>query len=271
MAKAQTQAATNLAKGSAQDVTNDTGNFIHNTQGLQDTAVGNQAKTLGTSQQQGQAAQDQFGKAQDQFGAAKGTIDSTNPTYTDFMKTGGFSPSDETTYLNRATQGVSGTYDVLAKAAERQRAAAGGLGTGGEFSQMARQGTQQQALATENAQADLKQQENANKLAGAAGQVQAGQAETGVGQGMSGVGSGLSGLYGQTNQLYNTQTGEVTQQGYQILQAMGLKYNTQEEAANILAKLSGAKSSFGYTLGDIQSGAGAVGGALTGIAGAFGG
>lgn len=191
-------------------------------------------QTLSTSQGQGEAA----GK---QFGTAQGTISSTNPTYSSMMANGGFSPSDETTYLNRATQGVKGTYDVLASQAERQRAAAGGMGTGGEIATLARQGTQQQALATENAQADLHQQENANKFTAAAGQVNAGQAETGVG-------TGLTSLYGQTNQLYNTQTGEITAQGAQVLQALGLKYNTQAEAAQILAGLAAQPGTFNKIL-----------------------
>lgn len=182
-----------------------------------DTANQQQQKQITNSDQT-------LGTAQDQGKTAQSTIESTNPTYSDFMKTGGFSPSDETTYLNRATQGVSGTYDVLGQAAERQRAAAGGLGTSGEFSQIARQGTQAQASATENAQADLKQQENSNKLAGASGEVSAGNA--------------LTSLYGQTNQLYDQQTNQITAQGAQVLQALGLKYSTQEEAAGILQKLS---------------------------------
>ena len=246
-----TGASSSIANSAAKTVGPAVAPSIATAQGQQQQQIQNSQQTLATGQGQGQAAQNQFGTAQ-------GTISSTNPTYTDFMKTGGFSPSDETTYLNRATQGVSGTYDVLEQAAERQRAAAGGLGTGGEFSQMARQGTQQQALATENAQADLKQQENANKLAGAAGEVQAGTAETGVGQ-------GLSNLYGQTNSLYNTQTGQITAQGAQVLQALGIQYNTQAEAAAILANLSNNPG----TLSNIRSIAGMAASGLSGIAGAF--
>src|SRR6266404_474768 len=75
--------------------------------------------------------QQQIQNAGDTLNTQKSQIAPAQSTYENFAKTGGFSPTDETTYLNRATQGVSGTYDVLGQAAERQRAAAGGLGTGG--------------------------------------------------------------------------------------------------------------------------------------------
>lgn len=209
MAKAQTTAATNIAKGASTNVGPDVQPVIDTATGQQQTNINRADQTYGTAQQ----------------------------GYQNFAKTGGFSPQDETTYLNRATQGVSGTYDVLAKQAERQRMAAGGLGTGGEISQMARQGTQQQANATENAQADLKQMENANKLAGLAG----------------------------TTALFDTTTNQITAQGAQILQALGLKYNTQAEAATILAKLSTNPG----ILSNIMSIGGMVGGGLTGLAGAL--
>lgn len=196
MAKGQQKQATNVAQNMVSGVATDTAPVVSNATAQQQKLQGQADTTLGTSQglEQGAAG-----------------------TYSDFAKTGGFSPTDETAFLNRATRGVSGTYDVLKAAADRRRAAAGGLGTGGEDVALARHAGQDVAEANTNAMAALKQQENANKLAGA---------------------GGLSGLYGQTNQLYDTQTGAANAAGKQVLDALGLKYQTDAEAGNILQKLS---------------------------------
>lgn len=223
MAKAQQGPATDIAKNMPGQVASDVAPVVSNATAQQQKLQGQADTTLGTS-----------------TGLEKGA----EGTYSDFAKTGGFSPTDETAFLNRATRGVSGTYDVLKAAADRRRAAAGGLGTGGEDVALARHAGQDVAEANTNAMAVLKQQENANKLAGA---------------------GGLSGLYGQTNQLYDTQTGAATAQGKQILDALGLKYNTDAEAGRILASMSKNPSALQQTIGDIQSVAGVVGPALAAI------
>lgn len=223
MAKGQTSKATNIADTVYNQAQGEVNPVITNANQQQQKLQGQADQTLKT--QQGQQ------------GAAQGT-------YQKFMDTGGFSPTDETTYLNRATQGVGDTYKVLTDEAERRRAASGGLGTGGEIGQLARQGTQQQALATENAQADLHQQENANKLAGAGGMVN---------------------LAGQNIQLFNSQTGAATAQGKQILDALGLKYSSEIQAGALLEKLSKDPT----TLQQWLQLAGPISGALQGAAAAF--
>lgn len=167
-----------------------------------------------------------IGRADETYGQSYGG-------YKNFADTGGFSPSDETTFLNRATRGVQGTYDVLKSAADRRRAAAGGLGTGGEDVAMARHMGQDVASANTDAMAQLKQQENQNKLAG------------------------LSGM----SHLFDMSTGQVNAQGKQILDALGLKYNTEEEAQKILADLSRSPG----TLDNIQRIGGMVAGGLTAL------
>jgi hypothetical protein len=162
---------------------------------------------------------------QTNIGRSADTYDTASAGYKNFAETGGFSPSDETTFLNRATRGVSGTYNVLADAAKRRMAASGGLGTGGELPTLARHSAQDVASANTDAMASLKQQENANKMQGLAG----------------------------TTNLFDTTTNQVTAQGKQVLDALGLKYNTEEEAGRLLAELSKNKGAFDSTLAGIST------------------
>lgn len=231
MAKTQVQGATNAGlnlsgQGSGPTPSQVVTPSVQTATGQQNQQIANSGQTLATQQSQVAPAQ---------------------TAATSLAQTGGFSPQQETTYLNRATQGVAGTYDVLGQQAKNQEAATGGLGTGGQISQMARQGTQAQAQATEGAQADLTQQENANKVSGI---------------------QGLTGLANNENSLYNTQTGQITAQGAQVLQSLGLAYSTEAEGAQILANLAGAPSTLQSNIAQVQSLAGPVSGALSGIAAA---
>lgn len=98
--------------------------------------------------------------------AARNTIEQG---YSDFAGTGGFTEDQKNQFLNRATSGVSSTYDILGNQAAQSRAKTGGLGTGGDFSQLARQLGQAQGEATLGAQTSLTDQINRNKLAGLGG------------------------------------------------------------------------------------------------------
>lgn len=167
--------------------------------------------------------------------------------YQAFADTGGFTPQQSTDYINAATSGVGGTYDVLAGQQQRQRAAQGLGAGGGEFEAMAREGTAAQEQADLNARSNLAQQVNANKLAGLGG-LQTTQQNV--------AGNELAANAGLSN-LYNTATGEVTAQGQQILQALGLQFGSQGEAINFLTSLSKNPGLFG----NIMQGLGAVSGA----------
>lgn len=82
---------------------------------------------------------------------------------------GGFTPQQEQDFRNRATESVSSTYQVLQDQAQRARSATGGLGTGGDFSKMAREMSEQSAQANLNAEVGLQGAETANKSTGLAG------------------------------------------------------------------------------------------------------
>jgi hypothetical protein len=105
MAKAQTQQSAGQVNQANVDVQKDTGNVVKNLGGLQSRSDANSQDTLKTAQSYAAPAAS---------------------TYGDFAKTGGFSPTDEVAFRNRATRGVAGTYNVLQAQADRTRAAAGG-------------------------------------------------------------------------------------------------------------------------------------------------
>jgi len=184
--------------------------------------------------------------------------------YTDFAQTGGYDQAAKDRFLNQATSGVTSDYDVLQQQLQRRAAAQGG-NVAGETAMMARNLAQDQANATLNAQTALDQQINANKLAGLGGLGTtaanvAGAREAGFGQQLgleggvaAGSRAGTQGLQG----LYDTSTGQLTAQGNQLLQSMGLQFNTQEEAISFLTNLSKNPGLFG----NIMQGIGAVGGA----------
>jgi hypothetical protein len=89
--------------------------------------------------------------------------------YTDFAKTGGFAPTDISNYLNTATAGVRGAYDVLGGQAADVASKTGGMGGASALARMARQGASAASEADIAAQAGLTSQINANKMAGLGG------------------------------------------------------------------------------------------------------
>ena len=240
--------------------------------------------------------QNQFGKVggnlQDIYNIDKGftgTSGAMDPAalaaitggYQKFADTGGFTPEQSSAFMRQATSGVPAIYDVLAQQAQRNRAATGGLGTGGDIAQMARQMSQQQSQATTGAEVALNEQINANKLAGLGGLTGVGEnvagqrlgaagQMTGTQQAATGLGSAEAGFAGDiaagrrsgagleaglesnvaSNKaaatagmagLYNTATGEVTQMGQQILDALGIDSSNQQLALRVLASLADAQ------------------------------
>lgn len=195
--------------------------------------------------------------------------------YENFAQTGGYDPAQQAAFINAATSGVGSTYDVLRQQQQRQRAAQGlGMG-GGEFAQLAREGTAAQQQADLNANVQLQSIINANKLAGLGGGAavsadvagkklgafgqQAGL-ESGVAAGSR---AGTAGLEG----LFDTSTGQLTTQGNQILQAVNSMFGVQLNANQLMQELSKNPGWFQTLMGDI----GTVGGAAAGVVGGLGG
>lgn len=191
--------------------------------------------------------------------------------YQSFADTGGFTPDQEAAFRRRATSGVPAIYDVLGAQAERERSLTGGLGTGGQISQMARQMAQEQSKAATGAEVDLASQERAGKLAGlsgltgVAGDV-AGARRAGFGQQL-GLESGVAQGVGQANQqmshLFDSSTGQINALGNQILAQYGLSDAADETKLKVLQSLSQAPG----VLGNIAQGIGQVGNIATGISG----
>jgi hypothetical protein len=170
--------------------------------------------------------------------------------YTDLANTGGYTPQQANQFIQQATEGTNATYGALENQAKNATIATGGLGTSGGLSQMARQLSQAQGQNTLNAEVALNQQQTGNKLSGLGGEANvAGNVAGNTIQATETAGN-------QLNQLYNTTTGQVTALGNQVLSTLGLDFSTQEQAANILAKISQNPSMF-------QSIMGMAGGALT--------
>lgn len=227
-------------------------------QGL-DKASGTLDKSLGTL--------DTAGTNLDTAGS---TLGSSGKTFQNFADTGGFDAAARTNYLNRATSGVTNTGTALEEQARLARSKSGGAGTGGEISQIARQLGQRQADATNQAQMDLNQQINANRLAGASGLTQVGQSQTGVGQArtsvanaQTNVGANQGDIAKAHSMLFDANTGAASELGKQILAAYGLKYNTENEATALLARMANNPG----ILDTIKNVSGMVGGALGAAAG----
>jgi hypothetical protein len=220
---------------------------VNNTVGAANAETANNGTVL-TGQQDTSAAQAQqtFGNAESGYGQAGQTYGDTVTGFNNMAQNGGFTPEDKSAYLSRAANAATSAYSTAADQAERTRAAAGGLGTGGESSQMARQASNAGSQAVEGAQADLNSQINSNKLAGLSGEntAAAGQANVASGEG----------------NLYNTASGTLTTQGQQILQNLGLKYSTDMEGAQILSQLSKNPGAFQTGLGDVTGLISAIGG-----------
>lgn len=89
--------------------------------------------------------------------------------YEGFADTGGFSDAERASFKRGATAGVPAAYNVLMGEARRKRAATGGLGGGGEISQMARQLGETSARANTAAENDLASQIRAGKELGLGG------------------------------------------------------------------------------------------------------
>lgn len=222
--------------------------------------------------------------------------------YSDFANTGGFTPEASTNYINQATSGVKATSDALQQQAKLATQKSGGFGGAGAVAQIARQLGQTQSQATVNAEDSLNTQINANKLAGlgglnssqanqaalkqsgagilnslagnqasnklAATQSEAGNKLAGTNQQLAlegGVAQGATSANSQLNSLYDATSGEITAQGQQVLQALGLNFNTQAQAVNALVALSKNPGTFQTILNGVTQAAGAA----AGVAGAL--
>src|SRR5487761_230891 len=179
------------------------------------------------------------------------TLSSIMGGYSGFANTGGYTPTQANQFMQQATEGTGTTYNALENQAKRSAVATGGLGTSGGLSQMARQLGQVQGQNTVNAETSLNEQINANKLSGLSG-----EAST-----EANVAGNKTAATAQANQLYNTTTGQITALGNQMLQTLGLQFNTQSQAIDALTQLSKNPGLFQTFMGDMASAGGSAAGA----------
>lgn len=305
-----------MAKGQTTAATNSSANLLNQAQGLAgpgssimsgfQNSLGGAQSTQGSEQSAAQAGignaqttggydpstlasltSETAGNAQTggydpgQLSALQGQLGSTASGYSSLASTGGFTPAQGQAYVRQATEGTTGTYGVLENQVQQNKAKTGGLGTGGEMSQMARQLGQAQATNTLNAENSLSQMKTANTLSGLSGEnatsglesglqsAVAGNKLAGTNQQLSLAGSqaaGVTAANSQMSQLYNTTTNQVTALGQQVLSTLGLDFSTQEAATNSLTTLSKNPGLLQTVLGDISG----LGGAAAGAAGDLG-
>jgi hypothetical protein len=177
------------------------------------------------------------------------TLAGAKSGYQDFATTGGMTPQQQAQFMRTSTAGVPAAFDVMKSEAMRQKSLTGGLGPGGQISQMARQEGETAARANTAAEVALSDQLRQGKLAGLGGLTDVGRAQTG--------------LMGQQNQLFNTQTGEISDIGKQILARLGIDTSNQQLSLETLQSLANTPG----IMDNIQRIAAMAGGAIAGAAG----
>lgn len=289
MAKSQTNYATNAANNLINQAQGLTAPIQAGFQNALDTATGRQTdvfnasfgglqdalKTGGFDPTTLEGLRSELGGFSQTGGYDPGQLSQIMSGYSDLATTGGFTPEQSQAFMRQATEGTQATYGALEDQARRAQTATGGLGTGGALSQMARQLSQVQGRNTLDAEVALNERQTANKLAGLGGEagvssdVAAGRrAGAGMQLGLEGaVAGGKLSANQMLNSLYNTQTGQVTDLGNQILKTLGLNFATQEGAINALTQLSKNPGFFQTMIGDIIG----LSGAAAGVMGAMGG
>lgn len=145
------------------------------------------------------------------------TLKGAGGTYSDMASTGGFTPAESSDYINRATEASTAAGNVMNDQARLSAAKTGQGNPQAAISRISRQMGQNASSAAVNAEAGLNEQKNANKLAGAGGEVNVGQAQTGIGQ---------------------TQASMANQSATQQMAALGLQFNSEAEAQQALDSLS---------------------------------
>lgn len=169
-------------------------------------------------------ADQDYANTQAQNAVANNTLSQATGAANKMATTGGFSDADKSNYLKQATSGVKNSYNILGQQAKLNQIRTGAASGPAAIAQIARQGGQQQAQTTTGALSDVNQQINANKNAGI--------------NELTGAGNAQTNISNVDKSLFDTNTGQVTAQGAQLLQAYGLKYQTQAEAQSLLAQIA---------------------------------
>lgn len=185
MSKAQQQQSWNSAKTLGQDATNATTPVAATAGTNSSTALGSANKDLGTA----------------------------SDAFTNEAQTGGFTPAQQTGYLDRAASTADAAGNVEENQAQLAAAKTGQGNPQAAISRIARQVNQQKSQNVNDAQADLNTQMNANKLAGAGGAASVG----------------------------STEANESNQSAQQQLAALGLQFNTEAEAQQYLNQIANAQ------------------------------
>jgi hypothetical protein len=194
-------------------------------------------ETAPVEAQAGQNAQSSFNNANQTLTGAGNTIQNTAlPTLQgagsadqSMANTGGFTPAQASNYVQQQTSAATAAGNVASQQAQLAAAKTGQGNPQAALSRIARQAGQNAAQATGNAEMNLNQQENANKLQGAGQLANVGTGETSAGNAQTSIGS--------------TQANMSNQSAQQQLAAMGLQFNSEQEAQQALDQISASNPS----------------------------
>lgn len=288
MAKSQTKQGTQMSKdiyggapGQFQPIIGGLGGQQQQAQSTQQTALGSAMSGYGEAQTTGGFDPTQLSGLRS---TSKGFTETGGYDPTQLqnitqgyqaLSTGGYTPEQEAAFINVGTSGIGSTYDVLKAQQQRQRAAQGlGMG-GGEFAQMAREGTAAQEKATLDSQVQLQQIENANKVAGLGGLAQTQKDVASAKQAGFGEAANIEGAVAANKMaanagmkgIFDTATGQLTTTGQQLLNAVSEMYGVQLNSTQLMQELSKNPGLFQTLVGDIGTIGGAAAGAMGGLGG----
>jgi hypothetical protein len=191
-----------------------------------------QAQTAPIEAQSGANSQNSYNYAQQSLGAAGNTVQQqAQPTLQaagaadqNMVNTGGYTPGQESNYINRATSAATAAGNVAEGQSQLAAAKTGQGNPQAAISRIARQMGQNASSGAVNAEAGLNEQENANKLSGA--------------NQLAGVGSAQNATAQTQNSIGSTEANTSNQSAMQQMAAMGLQYNTEDEALQALTQMS---------------------------------
>ena len=196
-----------------------------------------------------------YNYAQQSLGAAGNTVQQqAQPTLQaagsadqNMANTGGYTPGQESNYINRATSAATAAGNVQSDQAKLAAARTGQGNPQAAISRIARQMGQNASSGAVNAEAGLNEQENANKLSGASQ--------------LAGVGSAQNATAQTQNSIGSTEGQISNNSAQQQLAAMGLQFNTEAEAEQALQQISQSNPSLFQSISSIGgAAAGALGG-----------
>lgn len=193
------------------------------------------------------------GNSLDQAKTSYNSLSDPIAGYKNFADTGGFSPTDKSTYIRNATSAAPALFNNLSQNLQQRTLGSGGYNPGASAALLAlqRQAGNQIGTLNTQAQAGLTSQINQNKLAGLSGETSGISAQ---GSGLAGVGNAQTGLGTAQGNIAGTQgslNNAITQ--LQLQGTQGLAGVQNSIAQNQLAGAQGQAGLYGTNQSALNS------------------